>query len=261
VERQVRAAIRQPVDATQVIVAAGGDGTINLVARIVIEQGVTLGVIPLGTFNYLARHLGIPLVPREAAHSIASGIPRPVHVGRINGHLFLNNASFGLYQALLEEREQMKQRFGRYKLVAVAAGLGTLWNYRRVYNLRMELDGKPTQLRTPMVFFGLNSLQFENLGMDAAACTQAGMLAVIVLRSTSRWTLLGMALRGVLHRLHGTTDLRTHCAGSVEVKQAGARRAKVAVDGESVTCTMPLQVELVRDGLRVVAPIQPEERK
>src|SRR5690606_38104720 len=244
-----------------VVAAAGGDGTINLVATLVIEAQVAFGLVPLGTFNYLARHLGIPLEPRAAAIALATGVLRGVHVGRVNGHLFLNNASFGLYQALLQEREGFKQRFGRYKVVAAFAALYTLLRFRKVYTLRLDLDGKPAAIRTPMLFFGLNSLQFENLGMDAASCTQAGMMAVIALQPSGRWQLLRLALRGALHRLQDSTDLRTHCASQAQVLLPGRRRLRVAVDGESIECRLPLQFEVVRDALQVVVPREPEERK
>lgn len=244
-----------------VIAAAGGDGTINLLAGLVLEAGLTFGVVPLGTFNYLARHLGIPLEPRAAAIALATGVTRRVHVGRVNGRLFLNNASFGLYRALLEEREQFKRRFGRYKLVAVFAALYTLLRFRKVYTLRLDLDGKPVAIRTPMLFFGLNSLQFENLGMDAATCTQAGMMAVIALQPSGSWQLLRLALRGALHRLNDSADLRTLCALQAQVLLPGRRKLRVAVDGESLECRLPLQFEVVRNALEVVVPREPEERK
>ncbi len=272
VQRAARAAIAEarrwkPSGDTQdesdrpVIAAAGGDGTINLIATLVLEADVAFGLVPLGTFNYLARNLGIPLVPRAAAAALATGTLQRLHVGRVNGHLFLNNASFGLYRKLLEEREGFKQRFGRYKAVAVVAAIYTLLRHRSVYTLRLDVDGKPVAIHTPMLFFGLNSLQFENLGMDAAHCTQAGAMAVISLQPTGFWTMMGLAMRGVLHRLHDSPDLRTYCASEAQVMLPGRRRMRVAVDGESVDCALPLKVEILRDALQVVVPRDPVERK
>ena len=259
VERQARSAMEN--DRSQFIVAAGGDGTINLVAGLVVERDLPFGVIPLGTFNYFARDLGIPLDPREAAMAIANGHIRRVHVARVNGHLFLNNASFGLYRELLEERERDKQRFGRYKIVAVLSALATLWRFRQVYTLRMLLDGRPAILHTPMLFFGLNSLQLEKLDLDVASCTRAGQMAVIALQPTSRWRLLGLAMRGALAGLHDSPALRCHGASSVVVEQPGRRRTRVAVDGESVDCSLPLRFEVQRGALQVVVPPVPQERK
>lgn len=261
VEREARRAVEHCHEHPQVIVAAGGDGTINLVAGIVLGTGAPFGVIPLGTFNYFARDLGISQDPGEAAAALATGRVRPVHVARVNGHLFLNNASFGLYRQLLEEREGFKQKLGRYRMVAAIAALFTVWRFRRVYFLRMQLDGREVTLRTPMLFFGLNSLQLENLDLEVAPCAQSGMLAVIALQPTSPWHMIGLALRGALQGLRGSPDLRCHCASEVEVSLPGQRRTRVAVDGESVECELPLRFEVLRDALPVVVPREPEERK
>lgn len=273
VERQARAVLAQSSagpapDGTSgeppprpVLVAAGGDGTINLLAGLALEAGVTFGLIPLGTFNYLARDLGIPLGPRAAAAALATGVRRRIHVGRVNGHVFLNNASFGLYRQLLEEREAFKQRFGRYRIVAALAALVTVARFSKVYTLRLDVDGSPATIRTPMLFFGLNSLQFENLGMDAARCTRAGMMAVVSLQPGGRWALLKLALRGALHRLRDSADLRTYCALEAQVLLPGRRRMRVAVDGESVECRLPLRFEVLREALEVVVPREPEERR
>jgi diacylglycerol kinase family enzyme len=261
VEQQARLAVQAGKAQPQIVVAAGGDGTINLVASVVLASGLPFGVIPLGTFNYFARDLGIPLDPREAATAIAQGHIRRVHVAHVNGHLFLNNASFGLYRHLLEERERYKQRFGRYKVVAVAAALAALWRFRQVYTLHMELDGKPVTIRTPLLFLGLNSLQLEKLDLAIARCTENGLLAVIALQPTGRWHMLGLALRGAFGGLHDSPDLRCFGAARVEVSQAGRRRTRVAVDGESFDCDLPLRFEVQRDALQVVVPRDPEERK
>jgi diacylglycerol kinase family enzyme len=261
VEHQTRLAMEAPPKQPRVIVAAGGDGTINLVASVLLNRDVQFGVIPLGTFNYFARDLGIPLDPRAAATAIATGHIRRVHAARVNGHLFLNNASFGLYRKLLEDRERDTRRFGRYKLVAVLSALATLWRFRQVYTLRILLDGKPAILRTPMLFFGLNSLQLEKLDLDVASCTHAGLMAVIALRPTSRWQLLGLALRGALQGLHESPELRCHGAAQVLVEQPGCSTTRVAVDGESIVCTLPLRFEVQREALQVVVPRVPEMRK
>jgi diacylglycerol kinase family enzyme len=260
VERQTRLAIAAARGKEQILVAAGGDGTINLIAGLALERNLPLGIIPLGTFNYFARDLGIPLEPRGAAMAIATGRVRRVHVAHVNGHLFLNNASFGLYRKLLEERERNKQRFGRYKIVAVVSALATVWRFRQVYTLRMQLDGQPATMRTPMLFFGLNSLQLENLDLDVAGCTDAGQMAVIALQPSGRRHLLKLALKGALQGLQGSPELRIHGASQVIVEQPGRRNTRVAVDGESVDCSLPLHFEVQRDALQVIVPQHPVAR-
>jgi diacylglycerol kinase family enzyme len=245
----------------RLIVAAGGDGTINAVASEILGSQHVFGLIPMGTFNYFARDLGIPLEPAEAARALCSGIERRTHVATVNGHLFLNNASFGLYRHLLEEREQFKHKLGRYKIVAVIAAVYALWRYRSVYTVQLRVDERTETLRTPMLFFGINALQLEKLELDVARCTRDGHIAVLALQPMSPWKMLGLALRGALQGLRDAPNLRCHAATHVEVAVRGRISTKVAVDGESIECKLPLAVRIQRDALTVVVPKEPELRK
>lgn len=97
-----------------VLVAAGGDGTVSTVANVAAEQGVALGVLPLGTLNHFARDAGIPGDLDGAVTALACGHTVTVDVGEVNGRIFLNNSSVGVYPRLLWEREQ-QERQGRRK--------------------------------------------------------------------------------------------------------------------------------------------------
>lgn len=251
------------VDRPGILVAAGGDGTLNAIADIACEHDLPFAILPLGTFNYFARDLGISLDPAEAAGAILEGYYRRMPVGRINGHLFLNNASIGLYRKLLQERERHKQRFGRNRLVALFSAAVTLFQPHRRYRLTLEIDGKSELLYTPSVFFGRNALQMEQLGLDEADCVARGELAVLAPRDLGRMEMLGLALRGALAQLETAENLRQHCGLRVKADwiDSKKRRIKVAVDGEILECTLPLNVESVQSALQVIIPKTPEERK
>src|SRR6267143_4263041 len=106
---------RQAVhDKWTVIVAGGGDGTVNTVASQVIGTDKILGVVPLGTLNHFARDLKIPAELELAAQVFVSGRTIHVDVGEVNGRIFLNNSSLGLYPTIVSEREK-KQRLGSGK--------------------------------------------------------------------------------------------------------------------------------------------------
>ena len=246
---------------TGVLVAAGGDGTLNAVAGAALDAGWALGIVPLGTFNFYARDLGIPLEAGAATQVLVDGTTRAVAVGRINGHLFLNNASFGLYRQLLEDREEVKHRFGRYRLIAGIAALWTLWRHRRNYRLRLDIDGRVEKWRTPMVFFGLNALQLEKLALQIATCAAEDRLAILAPPPLPRWRLLWLALKGAAHQLEEGRDIVCRCATRVTMDWPGHHRARVAVDGESVECRLPLSVEVKPRALRVLVPRQPEVRE
>src|SRR3954451_19782261 len=82
---------------SQVLVAAGGDGTINAVASALVNKPAALGVIPAGTLNHFARDLAIEIDPEKAARQLAEGHEITVDVGSVNGCIFINNSVLGIY--------------------------------------------------------------------------------------------------------------------------------------------------------------------
>jgi diacylglycerol kinase family enzyme len=235
------------------IVTAGGDGTINLVASACRRVGRPFGIIPGGTFNYVARNLGLPADVAEAARVIAQGTPQPVAAGEINGHLFLNNAGFGLYSHMIEQRELDKQRFGRNRVVAFVSGMRMLAHRHPLYHLRFEADGREQTLRTTTLFFGVNALQLENYNVEAAQCVKRGSLAVLSLRIDSRLDIAEAALAALRGKTEAADSVGATCAQSVRVTTR-RRKLKVAVDGEIFVMKPPLTVHYVPDALQIVLP-------
>lgn len=236
-----------------VVVAAGGDGTLNAVAGAAMKAGWTLGVVPMGTFNSFARDLEVPLQPAEAARTLVESAPRAVPVARVNGRLFLNNASFGLYPKLLEEGEALKERIGRYRWVAVLGALRTLATRRRAYHLRISVDGQPANLVTQTLLFTVNALQLENLHLDPGI-VHDGKLAVIAPSPASPPRLLWLALRAALRGVDDPEELTCLAASRVRVEWPGHATARIAVDGEILETPMPLEVVVEPGALTVLAP-------
>src|SRR5436190_19053332 len=101
-------------DAFDLVVAGGGDGTVNLIAAALLGSGKHFGVIPLGTLNHFAKDLNIPLNFDEAVQNLLSGSAVQVDVAEVNGQIFLNNSSLGLYPTIVRERVK-HQRLGSGK--------------------------------------------------------------------------------------------------------------------------------------------------
>lgn len=243
-----------------VVVAAGGDGTINTVAQATLGSGCDFGVLPQGTFNYFSRTHGIPADAQAAMQVLLTERARPVQVGLVNGQVFLVNASLGLYPRLLEDREAWKRQLGRSRLVAFGAGLMTLLRGHR--NLRLELDVQGSQrlLRTPTLFIGNNALQMEQVGLPQAQAIDAGALAVVALRPLGRLALLGLLLRGALGRL-GEADQVIHFGCQrltvLPAWRWGGRHLKVATDGEVRHMRLPLQFSVSPTPLQLIRPAAP----
>jgi diacylglycerol kinase family enzyme len=240
-----------------VVVAAGGDGTINTVAQATLGSGCAFGVLPQGTFNYFGRRHGIPSDTAAAARVLVTAKAHPVQVGLVNDRVFLVNASLGLYPSLLEDREAWKRQLGRSRLVAFAAGLVSLLRHRRQLHISMEEQGALRRIRTPTLFVANNALQLDEIGIPLGAAVDGGLLAAITLRPVGNLAMLWLLLRGAFGRL-GDADKVVSCSfRSLTVRRLKLLRGrgiKVATDGEVAWLDEPLEFRVSPEPLRLLKP-------
>lgn len=252
---------QQALGAGGVLVAAGGDGTINAVARQAVAHGCAFGVLPQGTFNYFGRTHGIPEDLAEAAHALLAARRHPVQVGMVNERVFLVNASIGLYPKLLEERELDKKQFGRSRLVAALSALKTILSPHRRLRLVLEVDGKLYRLRTATFFVGNNRLQMEQIGIPPLSeALEDGRLAAVAPRSKGKLGMLWLLLHGALGqmgRLDQADQLATFSFKQLQVRVQNLsrrRRIKVATDGEVTLMNTPLEFRVLEQPLLLLKP-------
>ena len=239
-----------------VLVAVGGDGTINTVAQAAWKARCRLGVLPQGTFNYFGRTHGIPQDLEAAARALVGARPEPVQVGDINGRLFLVNASLGLYPQLLQDREAFKKKFGRYRWVAMLSGMVTVFEWRRQLVLEIELDGKRTVVTTPTLFIGNNLLQFQQIGIEerTAGLVGAGRLGAIVTKPIGTLAIFGLLLRGAFGKLGDAEQVDSFAFRTLNVRVRGRKRVKLAADGEVEYMAPPLCFSVSPTPLMLMLP-------
>jgi diacylglycerol kinase family enzyme len=239
-----------------VLVAAGGDGTLNAVAHEAVRHGCVFAVLPQGTFNYFGRTHGIPEDLGEAVGALLRARVRHVQIGMVNERTFLVNASVGLYPRLLEEREHDTRQFGRSRVVALISALKTALGRHRNLRIALELDGREHRLRTPTLFVGNNRLQMEQVGMQPLDhAVEEGRLAAIAPRPVGRLRMLGLLLRGALGRLGEADDVVAFDFRSMTVRApllSGRRRIKVAADGEICQLELPLRFQALEGRLALL---------
>ena len=251
VARLARQAVQ---DKWTVIVAGGGDGTVNTVASQVIGTDKILGILPLGTFNHFARDLKIPAELELAAQAFVSGRTINVDVGEVNSRIFLNNSSLGLYPTIVSEREK-KQRLGAGKWPAfVWAAVAALRRYPFL-DVRLSADGKEFRRRTPFVFIGNNEYQMERLNIGVRECLDQGRLSLYITNRTSRWGLIRLACRALCGRLREDKDFLALCTKEVRI-QTRHKRLRVAFDGEVDVMETPLHYRVAPGALRVIVPAE-----
>ncbi|MGY6626783.1 diacylglycerol/lipid kinase family protein [Acinetobacter johnsonii] len=236
-----------------VVVAAGGDGTLNAVASKLMGTDIPMGILPLGTFNYVARVLNIPLDLLDAAKTISEGQPRSVHVAQLNQHIYLNNASLGLYPLFIQKREQFNKHFGRFPLHAYTSALDVLIRDRKELKLEVEVDGQRYPVKTPLIFFGNNQLQLAEMKLRIAKAAEAGKVAGVVVAKSDKRTLFKTLWQLIKGNLDQASDVYSFAADEVIV-HSKRNKLTVAVDGEIVTMTPPLKITVRKHALNVMVP-------
>lgn len=250
--RVAKQAAARAVDRGSAVVAVGGDGSLNAVAQAAHGAGCPMGVIPYGTFNYFARTHGIPTDPAAAARLLLNAVPHPVQVAAINSHLFLVNASLGLYPELLQDREKFKARFGRSRWVAFAAAFVTLLRAQRRLRLHIEMGGLERDVQALTLFLGNNRLQLDQLGAEPADTLAGtpghGSMAALMLRPIGTLAMLKLMWHGAMGRLGeaaGVDSFEFHHM-VVKPRLASARPSVVvAFDGEVARMRVPIDIRVL----------------
>lgn len=255
-ERARERVARGEIDA---IAVGGGDGSIRTVAGVLADTGIPLGVIPLGTLNHFARDLGLPADLDGAAAVICAGHARVVDAAEVNGELFVNNSSIGIYPSMVQDRERLRQGRGWTKWTAMlVAGLRTLKRFP-VRRLSISAEGWTEPCRTSCVFIGNNRYEIEAAAFGRRRRLDCGELCLYVAKPQSRLSLIWLGLRSAVGFLDGERDLRAFTARAAVI-DARQHRMLVALDGEVQRLRSPLRYRSRPGALRVFAPPSAEER-
>lgn len=236
------------------VAAGGGDGTISAVAAVLAGTDATLGVLPLGTLNHFARDLRIPLDIDQAIATILANRVVRVDVGEVNGRIFINNSSVGLYPRLVWERER-QQREGRRKLSAMAKAAWIVWRgYRRVTVMLQREDRDAVRVRTPFVFVGNNVYQLSGLDFGSRARLDRGRLHLCMAPGLSASGVVRVLGEVLVGRLANFDQFESLEATTLTI-DAWRPQLGVAIDGEVTVLRPPLRYRIRSGALRVaVAP-------
>ncbi|MYZ47525.1 lipid kinase [Propylenella binzhouense] len=240
--------VREAADIDLVIVG-GGDGSLNSVARAVIERDLPLGILPLGTANDLARTLAIPPDPVRAAEVIAAGHTRRLDLGEVNGHPFFNVASVGFSADLARGlTAEAKRRWG---VLGYGAAALRILSQSRPFTLHIAHDGRIEKVRTIQLSVGNGRFYGGGMTVEANARPDDGRLDVYSLEVPHWWHLL--ALAPALRR--GTQGRWKHVRafGTTALELTTRRPHDVNADGELVTTT-PAAFRILPHAIEVFAP-------
>lgn len=235
------------------VVVAGGDGTVSCAAQELAGGDAELGLLPLGTLNHLARDLGLPTDLDEAAKVAATGTATAIDVAEVNGKVFVNNASIGLYPLMVREREGLQDGKGWPKwLSTIPAAYAALERFPH-HRLRVDLGKGERTIVTPLLFVGNNTYSLDAGELGQRASLSDGKLSVYAVAHRSRAKLLWFAARTLVGRARHDVDFVTlgECE-TLKVWSTG-KSIEIALDGEVQRIKSPLEFRIRPGALKVVA--------
>jgi diacylglycerol kinase family enzyme len=246
---QARAAVE---GGCRIAVAAGGDGTVNAVATALLGRDVHLGVLPMGTLNHFAKDLGLPLDLAEAVHVAARGTVRRVDVGQVNGRVFLNNSSIGVYPKVVELRSRWESTgFGKW-VAALWASLVVL-RRRPFMGVRIRTADETVVRLTPFVFVGNNEYRMVGLRAASRESLSGGRLALCVMHASLRRSLLLLAWEVLWRGADQVRELELFLVSEATV-ETRRRHLQVSLDGEVALLASPLEYRILPLALSVMGP-------
>jgi diacylglycerol kinase family enzyme len=236
-----------------VIVAAGGDGTIDGVAAVLADTDKILGVLPLGTFNLFAKRLNIPLDLEAALETAVRGRIAAISVGEVNGRVFLSRSSIGLYPLALRHREKMFRRFGRSRLLALLSGATALVRWGNVMRIWLTTESGGHRLRSRFVFVCNNPAELDYFNLPGRECIDADKLLIYAARPLNPPGLLRLGFRMLRRKTQESRDFATFCSREIifEIEPPGV---PVSLDGEVEIMQSPLHYRLRPGALRIRLP-------
>ena len=246
--------VRQAVsERPPMLIAAGGDGTISTAAGAVAGTKIALGVLPFGTLNHFAKDLGIPLELEASVQNIIERNVIAVDVGELNGRVFINNSSLGMYPDIVRDRKRQETRLGRGKWGSLV--WASLSAFRRFpfLTVRIQVGSEKRVYVTPIVFIGNNEYEMAGFKIGERTSLERGVLSIYIVKRPGRAALVRLSLEALLGRLKQDRDFEALTATDIMI-ETRHKQVLVAADGEVQRTSSPLHYRIRPRSLRVILP-------
>jgi YegS/Rv2252/BmrU family lipid kinase len=248
---ELSAAIRAHRGDVEAVVVGGGDGTLLSAIDGLVETKLPLVILPLGTFNELARTLGVPADPAAVAALIDVGVPVQLDVGRVNGVRYLNEASLGLSTRVTRlQTGEVKRRLG---MLAIPVTTLRALRWARPMHLEIESDDGSTRTVRALQLTVANSYRFGGVVDNPEASLEDGLLWLYSIDVRAWWHTLGILLAVAVRRFPHAPDTTAVRGRRFVVRSVHGRRHHVYADGESVA-RLPAEFTIENRAITVLVP-------
>ncbi len=241
-------AVLQGID---IVAAIGGDGTVNEVGSALVDSLTALAIIPAGSGNGLARHLGIPLQISQAVKTLNCAVPRIIDTGKIIQHTFLNAAGVGFDAHIAWKFAEFGKR-GLSSYIQVA--MREFFSYKPKY-YRMMIDGVPVNRKALFISFANSSQYGNNFIIAPQASLQDGKLEAVIVQDVPLYAVPAFIYRFNRGSLQKSSYVETMAFKKLSMqKPADEMPWQGHIDGEPVLFDNPLNVEINCGSLKVMTP-------
>jgi diacylglycerol kinase (ATP) len=241
------ALIRELRDRIDMVVVGGGDGSVHAALPGLMETGLPLLVVPLGTANDLARALELPTDPMEAAELAVSGARRRIDLGRVNGELFVNVANIGLSVEVARALDgDLKRRFG---ILAYPIAAWRAMARLRPFRVEIRMPRENLRLRSVQLAVGAGRYYGGGMVIHEDARIDDGLLWLYSIAPRSFWQFIKNVFAWRAGR-HGAAE-RTISRAAPWFEIRTSRPRTITADGEPVSRT-PARLEILPGALQVV---------
>ena len=237
--------LKQHVKKGQIIAAIGGDGTLSAVANVLTGTDAIFAPLSGGTLNHFTKDLGVAQDLDEALKRLAKKKINKIDVASINGTVFINNSSIGLYPSSLNTRERFEDRLGKWP-AAVVGSLRALWRYR---TYTVSIEGK--EFKTPFIFVGNNDYHLDQPDSGGRTRLDRGVLSVYAIKSASRFAVVKLLGHALIGQLNNASEIETWKTNGMTISSKKTQ-LRVSRDGELEKLETPLHYKIIAGKLRII---------
>lgn len=233
-----------------IIVACGGDGTINEVASALVGTNCILGIIPMGSGNGLASNLNIPKDLRQALSLIRNQATTKIDVGSCNGTYFFSNTGFGFDAKVIRNYESFKSRNLRNYIKACAAAF---LKTNKEDSLVVTIDGTK-KYKDPFLIFASNSNELGyNFSLTPKASLQDGLLDVLIIPKMNKLRMLWFGVLMLLKKHLTLKEVVSYQAQKIDLTRNKGACFESQLDGEyRVLSEMKVSIELLKASISII---------
>lgn len=228
------------------VIAVGGDGTVKLVAECILQKNISLGILPAGSANGLAKELGIGDDPAKALDVLVNGCMQKIHVTEINGQLCIHLSDIGLnaYAMKMFNMQVVRGMWGYFKAI-----LKVLWNHPKL-EIEMQGNNKAIKITAAIIVIANGTKYGTGAVINPIGKLNDEVFEVIAVKKIAVYEIFKMFFSHAPYNINKTQIFQTSALSIRSVK-----KVHFQIDGEYLGRINEVKAILIPDALQMIVPV------